>query len=73
MKSLKRILVIDVGGSSVKCHLPLQDEPVKFRSGPKLTPRQMMRGVKLATRGQRFDVVTIGYPGAVRRGRMSSL
>jgi predicted NBD/HSP70 family sugar kinase len=70
MKARKRILVIDVGGSTVKCHVPHQDEPVKFISGPKLTPRQMMRGVTRATRGQRFDVVTIGYPGAVRQGRI---
>ena len=32
------VLVIDVGGTHVKLLATGQDEPVKFVSGPKLTP-----------------------------------
>jgi len=63
-----RILAVDVGGSHVKCLLQGRRKPVKFRSGPKLTPRQMVQQVLSITRDWRFDVISIGYPGVVRRG-----
>lgn len=66
-----KILVVDVGGSRVKCAATGHRRPVKFKSGPKLTPDGMVRQVLKITRGWRFDVVSIGYPGVVRRGRIA--
>jgi polyphosphate glucokinase len=42
----KSVLVIDVGGTSVKILATGQPESRSFRSGPKLTPRRMVSGVK---------------------------
>jgi polyphosphate glucokinase len=63
-----RILVIDVGGSHVKCLVSGETVRRKFVSGPGLTPRQMVAGVLAITAGWRFDVVSVGYPGVVRQG-----
>jgi polyphosphate glucokinase len=43
---------------------------VKFVSGPKLTPAQMVAGVKKLGRGWKYQAVSIGYPGLVLRGRV---
>jgi polyphosphate glucokinase len=67
--STKHILVIDVGGSSVKMQVSGSDEERKFPSGPTLTPKAMVTGVLEAARDWKFDVVTIGYPGPVVRGK----
>jgi len=64
------VLVIDVGGTHVKFLATGQDEPVKFVSGPKLTPAQMVAGVKKLGRGWKYQAVSIGYPGLVLRGRV---
>lgn len=66
-KSL-RILVLDVGGAHVKCLATGRARPIKFASGPTLTPDHMVRKVRKITTRWRFDVVSIGYPGVVRRG-----
>ncbi len=65
-----KILVIDVGGSNVKCVATDHKTPVKIKSGPKLTPGGMVRQVLEATSGWHFDAVAIGYPGVVRRGKI---
>lgn len=65
-----KILVIDVGGSHVKCVATGHKKPAKIKSGPKLTPEGMVRQVLKTTRGWRFDAVSIGYPGVVRRGKI---
>jgi polyphosphate glucokinase len=64
-----RILVVDVGGSHVKILATGRREPRKFVSGPTMTPRQMVAGVKKLTLGWKYDVVSIGYPGLVVHGR----
>ncbi len=64
-----KILVVDVGGSHVKCIASGQTNPVKFKSGPKLTPDRMVREVLKITQDWRFDAVSIGYPGVVRCGK----
>jgi hypothetical protein len=63
-----KILVIDVGGSHVKCLLSDQVTRRKFASGPDLTPKQMVEGVLELTAGRRFDAISIGYPGVVKQG-----
>ena len=42
----KKVLVIDVGGTSVKILASGQTEIRSFRSGPTLTPMRMVSGVK---------------------------
>jgi len=63
------VLVVDVGGSHVKILATGQDAPRKFASGPALTPRRMVAGVRKLARGWKYDAVAIGYPGLVLRGR----
>lgn len=65
-----KILVVNVGGSHVKCIASGQTNPVKFKSGPKLTPHQMVRKVLKITKDWQFDAVSIGYPGVVRYGKI---
>jgi polyphosphate glucokinase len=63
------VLVVDIGGTSVKILATGQQEHRSFPSGPKLTPRQMVAGVEKLARDWSYDVVSIGYPGPVLRGR----
>jgi polyphosphate glucokinase len=64
-----KVLVVDVGGTSVKILATGQSEPRKFESGPLMTPRQMVAGVKSLARGWRYDRVSIGYPGVVKHNQ----
>jgi polyphosphate glucokinase len=64
-----RVLVVDVGGTSIKILATGQDEHRSFPSGPTLTPQQMVSGVKKLAQGWSYDVVSIGYPGPVLHGR----
>jgi polyphosphate glucokinase len=59
------VLVIDVGGSHVKMLAGTADAPRHFDSHADLGPDEMVRQVRAHTRGWRYDVITIGYPGAV--------
>lgn len=63
-----KILVIDVGGSHVKCLLSGETMQRKFASGPGLSPQQMVNAVLALAADWCFDVVSIGYPGVVRQG-----
>lgn len=67
-----KVLVIDVGGSNVKILATGQDDPAKFSSGPKLSPEQMVCGVKQLSEDWKYDVVSIGYPGPVRNNQIVS-
>jgi len=64
------VLVIDIGGTHVKLLVTGQDEPVRFASGPTLTPRQMVAGVKKLARGWKYQAISMGYPGLVLNGRV---
>jgi polyphosphate glucokinase len=68
----KKVLVIDVGGTSVKILASGQTEVRSFRSGPTLTPRRMVAGVKKLAADWRYEVVSIGYPGPVLQGRLTA-
>jgi polyphosphate glucokinase len=63
------VLVVDVGGTHVKLLATGQAEPRKLASGPTLTPRRMVTASKRLTKDWKYDVVSIGYPGPVLRGR----
>jgi polyphosphate glucokinase len=64
-----QILVIDIGGNTVKVIATGGTEPRKFPSGPNMTPRQMVSGVRKLTGDWKYDAVSIGYPGRVRGNR----
>ena len=60
-----KVLVIDVGGTHVKILATGQKVAREFESAPRMTPEQMVAGVKtLAGRGATTPF-PIGYPGAV--------
>jgi polyphosphate glucokinase len=63
------VLVVDVGGTHVKILATGQKRSREFSSGPNLTAKQMVAGVKKLTRGWKYDAVSIGYPGTVIRNR----
>ena len=63
------VLVIDVGGHHVKILATGQEQRRAFESGPKMTVDAMVAGVEECVAGWSFDVVSLGYPGPVLRGR----
>jgi polyphosphate glucokinase len=63
------VLVIDVGGTQVKLLATGEKQKRQFASGPTLTARQMVAQVKRLARDWEYDVVSIGYPGAVLHNR----
>ena len=63
------VLVIDVGGRSVKILATGQREPRSFPSGRTFTPKQLVEQVKKRTKDWKYDVVSLGYPGKVLQGR----
>jgi hypothetical protein len=60
-----RVLVIDIGGSRVKLLATGRRKPVKLESGEDLTPQEMVDRVLELTADWKYDVVSLGYPGAV--------
>lgn len=60
-----RVLVLDVGGSNVKMRATGADETRRFRSGASLTPETLVENVGRLTGDWQFDVISLGYPGAV--------
>jgi polyphosphate glucokinase len=61
--------VIDVGGTNVKVLASGQRQPIKIPSGPRMTPKRMVSDVQEAVNDWAYDVVSIGYPGAVLHGK----
>jgi len=67
-----KILVIDIGGNNVKVYSSMTGERRKFPSGPGLTPRAMVAGVKTLTDDWQYDAISIGYPGPVLHQRIAT-
>lgn len=65
-----KVLVIDIGGTHVKILATGQAARREFESGPTMTARQMVSGVRRLAKGWDFDVIAIGYPGLVLQGRI---
>jgi polyphosphate glucokinase len=65
-----RILIVDVGGNTIKLRLSDGEEVRKIPSGPDLRPGTMVERVRAATADWTFDRVSIGVPGPVRDGRL---
>jgi len=65
----RRTLVVDVGGTHVKCLATGARFDRYFDSGPDLEPAVMVARVLEMTGDWDYDRVSIGYPGPVRHGR----
>ena len=63
----KNILVIDIGGSNVKVMIS-RAQRRKFKSGPEITPRDMLRQLNPLVQDWAFDAISIGFPSPVRNG-----
>jgi polyphosphate glucokinase len=63
------VLVIDIGGTHVKLLATGQQVQREFESGPTLTPKRMVSQVRKMVADWKYDVISIGYPGPVLRGR----
>ena len=64
-RSVLRVLVIDVGGSHVKCLATGATQPREFKSWRDMTAAQMAARAIELVQGWPYDAVTIGFPGAV--------
>ncbi|HXB59909.1 MAG TPA: ROK family protein [Candidatus Acidoferrales bacterium] len=63
------VLVIDIGGTHVKVLVTGQDVHREFDSGPTLTPKRTVAGVRKLVADRKYDVISIGYPGPVLQSR----
>ena len=66
-----KVLVIDVGGTHVKLLATGHKTRLEFVSGPNLTAKKMVAGVKktVAEAGWKYDAISMGYPGPVLHDR----
>jgi polyphosphate glucokinase len=67
----KTILVIDVGGTHVKLMISPMEKR-KFKSGPQLTPRDMVAQIRPLVGDWKFDAISMGFPSPVHDGRILS-
>ena len=65
---MRRILVIDVGGTNVKVGIAGRTT-LKIPSGPTMTAARMATAVRRAVSTWQYDAVSIGYPGPVKSGK----
>ena len=66
-----KVLMIDVGGTSVKLMASGHEGFRKFKSGRGLTAAKMVKGVLSATEDWDYEVISLGFPGLVREGRIA--
>jgi len=66
------ILSVDVGGTNIKILASGQNDARKFPSGRKMTPARMVAGIQELAADWKYDVVSIGYPGRVSKGRIAA-
>jgi predicted NBD/HSP70 family sugar kinase len=64
-----KILVIDIGGTSLKLRATGRRGTVKIPSGPDMTAKTMVRLVQQSVDGWKYSRVSIGYPGIVADGK----
>lgn len=69
LHEMREVLIIDVGGTNVKVSSTSQLVPLKIPSGETMTAKTMVEQVKIATKGWKYDCVSIGYPGPVSHDR----
>ncbi len=64
---MKKILVVDIGGTHVKLMIS-RTKKRKFESGAKLSPKQLVAGIKEAASEWEYEAVSIGFPSPVKDG-----
>jgi len=67
-----RVMVLDLGGTHLKVGFSDRDREIRILSGPRFTPEQLVRQLTRRIRGQRYDFVSLGYPGLVVHGRIAA-
>jgi polyphosphate glucokinase len=72
MPAEQTVLAVDVGGSHVKVLTSNEQELRRFDSGPNLTAKQMVDGVRKVADGWSWDVVSVGIPAPVHGGKVIS-
>lgn len=68
-RRLPQVMVIDIGGSNVKILASGKREPRRIPSGSSMTVRHMVLAVQQLAADWPYEVISIGYPGAVSDGR----
>jgi polyphosphate glucokinase len=68
----RAVLAVDVGGSHVKVLVSGETDSRRARSGPTLTPTEMVAAALGAADGWRWGVVSVGVPAPVHGGRVIS-
>ncbi|MCE9546656.1 MAG: ROK family protein [Planctomycetia bacterium] len=63
------VLVIDIGGTSVKLWHTAHEEHRKFESGKQLTPDAMVKETTQLLQDWRWDAVALGLPCRISNGR----
>ena len=66
-----KVLMIDVGGTSVKLMASGHEGFRKFRSGRGMTAANMVKGVLEAVKDWNFEAISLGFPGLMREGRIA--
>lgn len=64
-----KVLMVDVGGTNVKLMATGHEGVRKFKSGSRLTARQMVSNSLELAADWEFEAVTIGFPGLVAKGQ----
>jgi predicted NBD/HSP70 family sugar kinase len=65
-----KVLMIDVGGTSVKLMASGHEGFRKFPSGRGMTAAKMVKGVLEATQDWEYEAISLGFPGLVREGKV---
>jgi len=66
----RSVLVIDAGGSHIKLMISGSDARIKFDSGPRFTPRQLIAGLrKFIPPDWQYDAISLGLPTPIVRDR----
>ncbi len=66
-----KILAIDIGGTNVKVKCSESDEARRFPSGKELSAKQMVDGVVELTKDWSYEVLTVGFPGPIVKGKIA--
>ena len=61
----RKVLVVDVGGSHVKCLVSGVRKHRQFDSSPTMTAQQMVDEVLKLVEDWKYDAISVGYPGTV--------
>jgi len=65
----KKVLVADIGGSSVKLMIS-HSETRKFDTGMHLPPKELTARITKTAAGWNYNAISIGFPSVVRKGKI---